>query len=143
MDRAAALGFLAGTGFAIAAVAYRGAALSLSDGDAVTRASMTLATTLTLQTVLMGLYIKRLEPGQVATVWRHRRQGWWVGLMGATASMGWFTAMTLVSAALVRAVGQVELLLAFATSVWFLGEKVTAREMVGAALIVGGILLLI
>ena len=49
----------------------------------------------------------------------------------------------LVSAALVRAVAQVELLFTFVTAVWILREQITFKHILGAALIIGGILLLI
>jgi uncharacterized membrane protein len=51
--------------------------------------------------------------------------------------------MTLKNAAVVRAVGQVELLFTVATSVWFFQERLRAREIVGISLVVLGILLLI
>ena len=67
----------------------------------------------------------------------------WVGLIGGAASACWFTAMTLVNAGLVRALGQVELLFTFAASVWFFRERITLRQIIGAALIVVGIWLLL
>ncbi|MED6340889.1 MAG: EamA family transporter, partial [Pseudomonadota bacterium] len=67
----------------------------------------------------------------------------WVGLIGMTSSVCWFTAMALTNAALVRAMGQIELLFTLITSVWFLGERVRRREVLGMLLLVIGILLLI
>lgn len=141
--RAVVLGLLAGTGFALSAVAYRAASLALIEGGAVERAATTLAVALGVQVVLMGLFLAVREPGQLGQVWRARRSGVWVGLVGAGASAGWFTAMTMVSAALVRAVAQVELLFTFVTAVWILREQITFKHILGAALIIGGILLLI
>ncbi|MEZ5598272.1 MAG: EamA family transporter [Pseudomonadales bacterium] len=143
IERGVAAGLLAGTGFAISAVAYRGAALALPAGDAVTRASVTLLSALTIQTATAGLYLALRERGELQRVWAARRTGVLVGLIGATASVGWFTAMTLTNAALVRAVGQVELLFTFATALWILREKVALAEVVGAVLVLGGILLLL
>jgi uncharacterized membrane protein len=51
--------------------------------------------------------------------------------------------MTLENAAIVRALGQVELLFTLITSVFFLRERIRMREMVGMFLLVLGILLLI
>ena len=51
--------------------------------------------------------------------------------------------MTLKSAAVVRAVGQIELLFTVMTSVWLLREKLKLRELVGMFLVVFGILLLV
>jgi len=142
-QRALLLGVLAGAGFALSAVSYRAASLSLPAGDFLLRASLTLAITVSLQSVLMGAYIGFREPGQLGRVLNNWRSGIWVGLLGACASAGWFTAMTLVSAALVRALGQVELLFSFAVSIWFFRERVTAAEVAGAVLVVLGIWLLL
>jgi len=142
-EKAVVLGVLAGTGFAISAVAFRGASLSLPEGEAMVRAAMTLGVSLLMQVLLMGGFLKIREPGELRRVWEARATGVWVGLAGAGASAGWFTAMTLTQAALVRAVGQIELLFTFITAVWILREKVTFREITGAILILGGILLLI
>jgi drug/metabolite transporter (DMT)-like permease len=51
--------------------------------------------------------------------------------------------MTLVNAALVRALGQVELLFSFAISIWFFRERVQGAEIAGAVLVVLGIWLLL
>ena len=58
-------------------------------------------------------------------------------------SVGWFTAMTLINATYVRALGQVELIFTFLTSVFFFKEKITSNELVGTVLIVGGLLVLL
>ena len=137
------LGLAAGAGFAVAAVSYRGAALSLPAGDFLLRAALTLAVTVALQTLIMGLYLKLKEPGELRRVLRGWRGGIWVGALGAAASAGWFSAMTLVSAALVRALGQVELLFSFAVSLWLFRERVRPIDVLGAALVVLGIWLLL
>ena len=58
-------------------------------------------------------------------------------------SVGWFTAMTIQNAAYVRAVGQVELIFSFLTSILIFKEKLTIYEILGTVLIVGGILILL
>ena len=143
LDRTALLGLAAGTGFALSAVGFRGASLALDSGDYIQRAAMTVMVSVTLQTLLMGAYLFAREPGEMKRVLGQWRIAIWVGLIGAVASAGWFTAMTLKNAAVVRAVGQVELLFTVLTSVWFLGERLKLRELVGIALVVGGILLLV
>lgn len=142
-NRALVLGVLSGAGFAVAAVSYRAAALSLPEGDFLVRAGYTLAVTVTLQTLIMGAYLAVREPGELRRVMASWRTSVWVGLLGGAASGCWFTAMTLVNAGLVRALGQVELLFTFVAAVWFFRERVTVREVVGAVLIVVGIWLLL
>lgn len=142
-DRAMWLGLLAGAGFAIAAVCFRGASLALGDGNFLVRASVTLAVGLVVQTTLMGVYLLVREAGQVGAVVRSWRVSIWVGLAGMLASAGWFTAMTLETAALVRALAQVELIFTFLTAVVIFKESVHAREVAGVVLIVGGLCLLL
>jgi len=141
--RGLVLGLLAGSGLAVAAVGFRGAALALPDGGAMIRASLTLAVALTLQSIAMGLYLALREPGELTRVARAWRPGLQVGLCGAAASVGWFTAMTLEASALVRALGQIELLFALLASAWVFREQVRPREVAGAVTLVAGIYLLI
>jgi drug/metabolite transporter (DMT)-like permease len=118
-------------------------ALGTDEADAWQRAALTLAATLTLQAVVMGVYLIVREPQQLQRVLSSWRVAAWVGLIGMTSSICWFTAMALVNAALVRAMGQIELLFTLITSIWFLGERVRRREVLGMLLLVLGIVLLI
>jgi len=136
-------GLLSGAGFAVSAVCFRGASLALDAGTVFERASLTLVATVTLQTLIMGTFLLLREPGELQRVARSWRAAIWIGAIGAVASAGWFTAMTLKNAAVVRSVGQVELLFATLTSVWFFGEHLGAREMLGIVFLVAGILLLL
>ena len=139
------LGLLAGSSFAMCSVCFRAASLALGtdEDDAWQRAALTLAATLTLQAVVMGVYLIVREPQQLQRVLSSWRVAVWVGLIGMTSSICWFTAMALVNAALVRAMGQIELLFTLITSIWFLGERVRRREVLGMLLLVLGIVLLI
>jgi drug/metabolite transporter (DMT)-like permease len=143
LDRAAGLGLLSGVFFAAAIVSYRGAALTLESGDYLIRASLTLAVSVSMQSVIMGIYLLAREPGEMGKVIAAWRPAFWVGLTGMLASAGWFTAVTLESAALVRAVGQIELLFTFAASIWYFKERVSLRELLGVALVILGIYVLL
>lgn len=142
-NKALVLGVLGGTGFAASSVGYRAAALSLPEGDFLARSGYTLAVAVTLQTLIMGLYIGLREPGELGRVLGSWKTSIWVGLLGCGASACWFAAMTLVNAGMVRALGQVELLFTFAASIWFFRERVTGKEVVGVALVVIGLWLLL
>ena len=68
------------------------------------------------------------------------------GLAGAELHGGrlsWFTAFTLQTAALVQALGQVELVFSLAASVLVFKERITRRELGGIALLALSILILI
>ncbi len=141
--RALWLGLLAGAGFAVSAVGFRGASLALGEGTFLQRAGLTVMFAVTVQTATMGLYLVLREPGEMHRVLKNWRVALWVGAIGMIASAGWFTAMTLKNAAVVRAVGQIELIFTVFTSVWLLKEQLRAREYVGMLLVLLGIILLI
>jgi len=133
----------AGAGFGISAVLYRGAALSLPTGDFLVRASITLVAATTIQTVGMGVYLFLRNRNSLRLVGQVWKRGVWVGLAGMLASAGWFTAMTLERAAYVRALGQVELLFALFVTLVIFREKVHMSELLGAAAVIFGLVLLL
>src|SRR5690606_15720980 len=141
--RNALIGLASGTLFGIAAVAYRAASLALSGPNFMMQAAVTLAWTITLQTIIMGAWMMwrdRAEIGRIARAWK---VSLFTGFVGATASFGWFMAMTLQQAAIVKALAQIEMLFTFAASVFFFKEKINRIETAGCALIVAGILVLV
>ena len=62
------IGLASGALFAISAVGYRAASLSLDGGDFIIRAATTLAFVTVFQTIVMAIYMRWREPGQVMTV---------------------------------------------------------------------------
>ena len=143
MDRGMLNGLLSGLGFAGAAVCYRGASLSLPDLPFNEQAACTLAAALTIQTLVFGSYLLwRARPQLVAAVcsWR---TSIWVGLAGAVASACWFSAMALVNASYVRALGQIELVLSFAVSILWFKEKSSRKEVLGVLILTLGIVVVL
>jgi len=143
VERPVFMGIGAGSCFAIAAVSYRAASLSLGHEDFLMSAAFTLLVVLCLQTVVMTAWIAWREPEQLRATMRNWKVSLGVGVTGAVASLGWFTAMTIENAAYVRALGQIELVFAFAASVFLFKEKPRPIELLGIALVVAGILLLV
>lgn len=143
LERPALMGIGSGTCFGIASVSYRAASLSLGREDFLMPAAFTLLFVLTIQTLTMTAWIAWREPGQLTATLRNWKISFLVGVAGALSSMGWFTAMTLENAAYVRALGQIDLLFAFASSVILFKEKIRPLEYLGIALVVAGILLLL
>ena len=141
--RAALVGLASGALFGLGAVCFRAASLALEDGGFLMRAAFTLAFAVALQTIVMGFWIGARETGELLRVVRCWRAAWPVGVVGVVGSAGWFTAMTLENAAHVRAVGQIELVFAFATSVLVFRERPTRAESVGIALIMVGVAALV
>ena len=145
--RTATTGLLSGTFFGISAVAYRSASLALAPTlpapDYMVQASYTLVFVIVLQTLLMLGWIllrEREELPRIASAWRPALL---VGFVGATASFGWFMAMTLQQAAVVKALAQVEMLFTFASTVFIFKERINRLEIAGCTFIVVGVLALI
>ncbi|WP_104017543.1 DMT family transporter [Roseovarius nitratireducens] len=134
-NRAAFLGLASGAFFAISAVGYRGATLEIASTDPLLRAGLSLAVVTVMQTVALSLWLMWREPGQVSRVIAARRTAVWMGLTGMAGSLCWFTAFTLQSAALVFAVGQVEVIFSLLASALIFGERLTRREGLGIALV--------
>ena len=130
-NRAALLGLASGMLFAVSAVCYRGASLSLEMSDPIARAAITLGSVTTLQMIGMAIWLRFREAGQLAAVWQARRVAVFVGLMSMAGSFCWFLAFTLQNAAYVKAVGQIELLLSALVSVLIFGERIALREWAG------------
>jgi drug/metabolite transporter (DMT)-like permease len=143
VNRAAGLGLLSGVFFAVSAVCYRGATLALGVEDLVLRAGWTLAMVTATQLLGMALWLSWREPGQVGRVARAWRRAGLVGLFSMAGSFCWFAAFSLQSAALVFAVGQVELIFSLAVSVLVFRERVTGRELAGIALLAVSILAIV
>ncbi|MEM5515556.1 DMT family transporter [Henriciella sp. AS95] len=142
-DQRVIYGLLSGGLFGLSAVCFRGASLSLGDGPAIVRASVTLACVLVFQSAAIGAFLKLREAGELSRIFSAWKLTGLVGLAGMLASLCWFTAMTLVNAALVRAVGQVEIIFTIATSYFFFKEKISAREFAGLAILTASIVALI
>lgn len=142
-NRAAGLGIASGVLFAFSAVSYRGATFAVAADDALLRALVTLAAVVTMQTVIMVVWLRLREPGQITDVWGARRVAVWIGLTSMGGSLCWFIAFALQNAAYVKAVGQVELILSVAASTLFFRERISVREAIGIAVLVVSIVMLV
>lgn len=143
LDRSALTGLASGAFFGVSAVCYRAATLSLDSGDFVIRAAFSLACVTVFQCLVMAVYMRLREPGQIAAVLRAWRLSGLVSLAGMLGSLGWMAAMTLQNAAYVRALGQIELVFTLAASYLFFGERSSRNELLGIGLVSCGILLLL
>ena len=137
------MGLLAGACFAIAAVAYRGAILSLGEGHFLVNATWTVTCGLLIQTVALGGWMIVFQPAIMLRVLQAWRISIWGGLLGALASEGWFLGFALTAAANVRTLGLVEVLFAQILSRRIFLTKGTRQEMFGTVLIVAGVAMLL
>ncbi|KPF47306.1 EamA family transporter [Rhizobium sp. G187] len=143
----ALIGLASGFFFGLSGIAYRAASLSLAPSlpkpDAIVQAGYTLCVVIVVQTVVMlawMLWREREEITRIRAAWKISGL---VGFVGATASFGWFIAMTLQQVAVVKALAQVEMLFTFASALFIFKEKINRLEIAGCLLIVLGVLLLV
>jgi drug/metabolite transporter (DMT)-like permease len=142
-EKSTMIGLASGLFLGASVVFFRGAALELDYDGFVMPAAFTLAVSVVIQTIFMGLYLLWREPGQMTDVLKNWKWSLAVGVAGVLGSIAWFTAFTLENAALVRAVGQIELVFTFAFSTLIFREKSTKLEIAGILLVIAGILLIL
>jgi len=137
------IGLFSGAMFALSAVGYRGASLSLEQPNFVLAATFTLAFGLVFQAALLTLYLALRDRKVLIEIARAWRPSLFAGFMGATASEFWFLAFTITTVANVRTLALVEVLFAQGISYFVFKQKTTSREVLGMSLIVAGVALLI
>ena len=142
-QKAALVGVAAGTFFSVAALGIRQAIETLPSGDFMIKAILTLALMNTIQTVVMGTWLLIREPGEIGRVVSTWRSSSVVGLTSVLGSAGWALGFALQNPALVRAVGQVELVFTFLASRYMLHERPSLGEFSGAILVVGGVVMVL
>jgi drug/metabolite transporter (DMT)-like permease len=141
--RATLLGLAAGSMFALSAVGYRGAILSLGLPNYLMAATYTMVVGLIVQVALLSLYLWLRDPGVIRAILKHWRPSMLAGFLGALASQFWFLAFALATAASVRTLALVEVLFAQAISTFVFKQSTTQREALGIVLIVVGVLMLV
>jgi drug/metabolite transporter (DMT)-like permease len=137
------LGLAAGGMFALSAVGFRGAILSLGLSSYLMAATFTLAVSLVVQAALLSIYLGVRSPDVLRSIVAAWRPSLVAGLMGALASQFWFLAFALATAASVRTLALVEVLFAQGVSRFVFKQPVLLREGVGIVLVVAGVALLL
>jgi drug/metabolite transporter (DMT)-like permease len=137
------IGLASGGMFALSAIGYRGAILSLHLPDFVMAATFTLVVGLLMQAVVLSLYLWLRDRAVMIGILRAWKPSLFAGLMGALASQFWFLAFAIATAASVRTLALIEVLFAQIVARLMFHQKTTAREAIGMALVVAGVALLI
>jgi len=139
LERPALIGLASAALFGVSAVGFRAASLSLEYPSPLMAAAFTLVWSAAIQTLVMTLYLRLREPGQLTAVFKAWRLASLSGLTGILGSAGWFTAMTLQQVAYVRTLGLIEMLFTFAIAVVFFKEHPRRAELAGIVLLVAAI----
>lgn len=139
----ALMGIAAGGFFALSAICFRGAILSLDSGSFLMRATTALSWSLAIQTLLLLGWLGLRQRAALLGSLRVWRASLLAGFMGALASQFWFIGFALTAAANVRTLGLLEVLVAQLVSRRFLAQHTSRREVLGLAAVVLGVGLLV
>ena len=141
--RPTVLGLGAAAVFAISAVSFRGAIITVQGASFVTAASYTLMWSLFVQTLILSIYLLLRAPDVLRKILGLWRPSMFAGFMGAFSSQFWFLAFALTAAANVRTLALIEVLFAQGVAYYSFKQPLSARELFGIALIVIGVALLV
>ena len=141
--RSAGLGLAAAATFALSAVGYRGAILAVPGVSFVTVASFTLVLGLFLQTFMLTIYLLARAPQTLRAIMSLWKPSMLAGFTGALASQFWFLSFALTAAANVRTLALIEVLFAQGVSYYSFKQPLSARELIGIAVILVGVALLV
>jgi len=141
--RSTLVGLASGALFALSAIGYRGAILTLQMPDFVLAATYTVTVGLIIQAASLSLYLWLSDRKVLHDIARAWRPSLFAGFMGAFASEFWFLAFAIATAASVRTLALVEVLFAQGVTRFVFKQPTTAREGVGIVLVVIGVALLV
>ncbi|HEX8057236.1 MAG TPA: EamA/RhaT family transporter [Novosphingobium sp.] len=136
-------GIVSGALTGLCSIAFRGAMEALPEGTFVVRALTVLASSLVVQTAILGAYLAIWEREAFVGSLREWRNSLGAGAAGAASSAFWFTAFSLTPASNVRTMSLIELPIVALTSGRLTGRKMALHEIVGLAVVMGGVALLL
>lgn len=143
LQPAALCGLGAGFSFSVTALAIRQAVLSLSTATPVAlKALLALLVTNALQTLVQGGYMawrQRADLNRCLLSWRRAAP---IGVLSALGSACWFAGFAMTHVALVRGLGQVEILFTFLVGHFYLRERVRRSEALALVLLAVGVVMI-
>ena len=137
------LGLVAAAAFALSAVGFRGAIITVPNVSFVTAASFTLVLGLFVQTLILTIYLLWRAPKILQAILGLWKPSLFAGFMGAFSSQFWFLAFALTAAANVRTLALIEVLFAQGVAYYSFKQPIAPREIFGIVLIVVGVALLV
>lgn len=143
LQPAAMLGIAAGFAFAVCSVFIKSANQALDGEDLVLKALVCLVIINAMQTMMQGGFLLAREPGEMRRVFSSWRDSVVVGALSACGSACWFSGFALAPVAMVRAVGQVEIIFTLLVSRFYLREQIRTADGVGALVVVAGVVLVL
>ncbi|MDO5058397.1 MAG: DMT family transporter [Neisseria sp.] len=128
-------GLGSGLCFALTSLWIREASLSLHT-DYLLSAAWVLFGIITMQTVLLTVYLALCQRETLKKLWHKPKLAWATSVFSFLGSFGWFHAMSLQDVAFVKTVGQIEVLFMLLISHFLFKEKLRKQDWLGLLLIV-------
>ena len=141
--RQTALGLGSGAFLGFCTVAFRAATDSLEGSDLLMKASMTGGVAVLIQSVIMGLWLWFKARVELIKSFKAWRRAYLVGFFGAVTTACWFYAFSANAVAPVRALGQIELLIALGISFFFFKERPSKKEVFAVSLLTISIMIVL
>lgn len=138
---AALCGLGAAAMFALTGLLVKQATGHLALTDEPAAALITLAIVMLMQTAMHGTYVAFREPATVRAMAENWRNSGLVGLLAACGSACWFTGFATAPVALVRVVGQIEVIFTIGFAHLYLKEQLQPHEVAGLVLVALGVVL--
>ena len=141
-SKSAIYGLVCGACFAIATIGYRGAAIELNAQTPWLSGAWGVLIAQAMQTLGLGAWVQFKTERGLAPLFRAWKISTIAGSMGAAASLAWFTAYAMQSAASVRTLGMVEVVFSYIVSRKVFSEYFSRAEKFGIALVLMGLVLI-
>ncbi|MFT6897350.1 MAG: drug/metabolite transporter (DMT)-like permease [Paraglaciecola sp.] len=136
------LGLSSGLCFALTTLLVRQASL-MSQLPFLQGAAYVLFWVLLIQTIIMLVWLLIFSPGTLRALWARPKLVFTISFCSFVGSVGWFTAMSLETVALVKTLGQVEIFFTLLISAKWFKEKLQRGDKWGLGLILIGALIVI
>ena len=101
-------------------------------------AAWVLLCVISLQTLILLVWIAAKEPITLKAIWAKPKLTLAISVCSFFGSLGWFTAMSLETVAMVKTLGQIEILFTLMISARWFRESLSRRDLIGLFLIVLG-----
>jgi drug/metabolite transporter (DMT)-like permease len=130
------IGIGSGLSFAITSLLVREASLELSALPFLHRAAWVLLCVIGFQCISLLLYLVIFSRKTLKAMWERVGLTFKVSVCSFMASLGWFSAMSMQSVAIVKTLGQIEVLFSLLISAYFFKEKLARSDHWGLCLVV-------
>ncbi|MCH7315743.1 DMT family transporter [Acinetobacter sp. ANC 3882] len=130
------IGLGSGLCFAITSLLVREASLELSMLPFLHRAAWVLCSLISFQCIVLLIYLVFFSRSTLYKMWQRVGLTLRVSICSFLASVGWFSAMSMQTVAIVKTLGQVEILFSLLISAFFFKEKLAKTDHLGLWLVI-------